>query len=150
MMKVLSSLEVQYQMETMPLNQWSPLTTHCRKSLAKRLKEKSVKYEQKEHVRREKEKQGSKRKPENGLNSKNQLLDSLCGFVSISNVVVEFVSLAVPTSTPATVAITIPRNVRRRRKLKQVMQLILNAATVILNKRCSYVVGYTCKTSLYF
>lgn len=105
-------------MEIMALNQWSPLTTPCmnwnrwwkecleeekrEKSLAKKLKEKSVKYEQKEQMKREKVKQGSQRKPEDCLNS------SLCGFASITNVVVEFVSLAVRTSIPAIVVITIP------------------------------------------
>ena len=108
-------------MEIMALNQWSPLMTPCmnwnrwwkecleeekrEKSLAKKLKEKSVKYEQKEQMKREK---GSQRKPEDCLNSRNQLLDSLCGFVSITNVVVEFVSLAVRTSIPAIIVITIP------------------------------------------
>lgn len=102
-------------MEIMALNQWSPLTTPCmnwnrwwkecleeekrEKSLAKKLKEKSVKYEQKEQMKRVK---GSQRKPEDCLNS------SLCGFASITNVVVEFVSLAVRTSIPAIVVITIP------------------------------------------
>ena len=102
--------------------------------MAKKLKEKSVKYEQKELVKREKEKQGSQRKPEDGLSSRSQLLDSLCGFVSITNVVVEFVSLAVRTSIPVIIAITIPWNVTTR-KLEQVMLLTLSAAFVIMNKR---------------